>query len=352
MSPEQAEMSALGVDTRSDIYSLGVLLYELLTGGTPFAVKRLRAAALDEMLRIIREEEPPKPSTRLSTTEQIASIAAQRKIEPARLTGLLRGELDWIVMKALEKDRTRRYETASGLARDIQRYLDGDPVEAGPPSAVYRLRKFARKHRAALATAAAFLAVLVVATVFSTVTAIQASHAAERERQARHTAQARLGQLEKANDLLASIFLNLDPRAEEKQGKPLRAILVERLDRAAAQLDDQAIGDPVTVAKIQSALASTFFGLGEAEKSRALYTKVRQAWERILGPDHPDTLQSRTGLGWAYQIDGRIVDAVGLTEETLKRCKAKFGPDHPYTLDSRNCLANAYLGKGRTDEAI
>src|SRR5262249_37816749 len=150
MSPEQAAMNAFGVDTRSDIYSLGVLLYELLTGTTPLERQRLRAAAFDELLRLIKEEEPPKPSTRLSTSGSLAAVAAARKTEPAKLSRLLRGEVDWIVMKCLEKDRSRRYETANGLARDVQRYLNDEAVEACPPSAGYRVRKFARKHRAGL----------------------------------------------------------------------------------------------------------------------------------------------------------------------------------------------------------
>jgi len=153
MSPEQAGMSDLDVDTRSDIYSLGVLLYELLTGTTPFTKERFRQAAYDEIRRIIREEEPPKPSTRLNSTAELPAVAAQRHTEPAKLTKLVRGELDWIVMKALAKDRSRRYETANGFAMDVQRYLADEPVLACPPSAVYRLRKFARRNKAVLVMA-------------------------------------------------------------------------------------------------------------------------------------------------------------------------------------------------------
>jgi tetratricopeptide (TPR) repeat protein/serine/threonine protein kinase len=164
MSPEQAKVNQLDIDTRSDIYSLGVLLYELLTGSTPFDKQRLRSAALDEMLRIIREEEPPKPSTRLSESkDSLPSISAQRQTEPARLTRLVRGELDWIVMKALEKDRNRRYETAGGFATDLQRYLADEPVQACPPSAMYRLSKFARRNKGAIAFAAVVTILLLVA---------------------------------------------------------------------------------------------------------------------------------------------------------------------------------------------
>jgi tetratricopeptide (TPR) repeat protein/serine/threonine protein kinase len=163
MSPEQAELNQLDIDTRSDIYSLGVLLYELLTGTTPLDRKRLKQAAMVELLRLIREEEPPRPSTRLSTTEELPSVAANRGLEPKKLSGVVRGELDWIVMKALEKDRNRRYETANGFARDVQRYLADEPVLACPPSAAYRLRKFVRRHQAGLVTTAALLLVVLLA---------------------------------------------------------------------------------------------------------------------------------------------------------------------------------------------
>ncbi|HEV3339772.1 MAG TPA: serine/threonine-protein kinase, partial [Pirellulales bacterium] len=175
MSPEQAGGSTLDTDTRSDIYTLGVLLYELLAGTTPFDQERFRKAAYDEICRIVREEEPPRPSTRLSELgAALSTISAQREMEPVKLTKLVRGELDWIVMKSLEKDRNRRYETASGLADDVARYLRGEPVLACPPSAAYRLRKFAHKHRAGLATAGAFALFLVAATAVSVSLAVRA----------------------------------------------------------------------------------------------------------------------------------------------------------------------------------
>ncbi|MFI5461495.1 MAG: tetratricopeptide repeat protein, partial [Isosphaerales bacterium] len=167
MSPEQAEVNQRDIDTRSDIYSLGVLLYELLTGSPPFSRKELTQAGMLEMLRVIREQEPSKPSTKLSTADGLPTLAANRGTEPARLTKLVRGELDWIVMKALEKDRNRRYETANGFAMDVQRYLADEPVLACPPSAWYRLRKLARRHRALLATASVVAASLAAAAVLA-----------------------------------------------------------------------------------------------------------------------------------------------------------------------------------------
>ncbi len=151
MSPEQAKLNQLDIDTRSDIYSLGVLLYELIAGSTPFERKRLQEAAFDEVLRIIRDEEPPKPSTRLSTAVQLVELAASRGSEPRKLTGQVKGDLDWVVMKSLEKDRNRRYETANGLAADLQRFLLDEPVSACPPTTLYRLRKFAKRNRNVLA---------------------------------------------------------------------------------------------------------------------------------------------------------------------------------------------------------
>ena len=161
MSPEQAQLENLDIDTRSDIYSLGVLLYELLTGTTPFTRKDLEKAGMLEMLRVIREQEPSRPSTKLSTAEGLPTLAANRGTEPAKLTRLVRGELDWIVMKALEKDRRRRYETANDFASDVMRYLTEQPVQACPPSAGYRLRKLMRRNKRIMSTAGLVALILV-----------------------------------------------------------------------------------------------------------------------------------------------------------------------------------------------
>src|SRR5687768_13512976 len=209
MSPEQAELNQLDIDTRSDVYSLGVILYELLTGSTPLERKQLGAAALLEVLRVVREQEPPRPSTRLSTTDQLPGIAASRGLEPRKLGVVVRGELDWIVMRALEKDRDRRYETANGFAADVRRYLNDEPVQACPPSAGYRLRKFVRRNRRVVGTVAAFVLVLVLGLVVSTVMAVRATRAetvAKREEQ-RATREKERAELQAAISLAVSTFV-------------------------------------------------------------------------------------------------------------------------------------------------
>jgi len=210
MSPEQAEMSGLDIDTRADIYSLGVLLYELLTGTTPFDAEDLRSKGYGEMQRIIRETEPLKPSTKLSTMgDALTGVAEHRKTNPDLLAKLVRGDLDWIVMKTLEKDRTRRYETVSSLAADVKRHLNEEPVEAGPPGATYRIGKFIRKHRRTVAAVLVIAATLIIGLIISTTLYFIADHARNQEAIARAAAEhAEKTASEKAESLRRSNYVN------------------------------------------------------------------------------------------------------------------------------------------------
>jgi serine/threonine protein kinase/predicted esterase len=223
MSPEQAKLNQLDVDTRSDIYSLGVVLYELLTGTTPVDKQRLQSAAFDEVLRIIAEEEAPTPSTRVSMHDTLPAIAASRSIEPAKLSSVLRGDLDWIVMKALEKDRNRRYETASSFAMDVQRYLADEPVQACPPSVGYRFRKFARRNSTILTAAALIAIALVVGTGVSTWQAWRATQAGIAAREDRDRALAAEAK-EKAHGRILAIEAHIKAHQYEQAFELLQEV--------------------------------------------------------------------------------------------------------------------------------
>jgi serine/threonine protein kinase/tetratricopeptide (TPR) repeat protein len=394
ISPEQAELNPSDVDTRTDIYALGVLLYELLTGTTPLEKQRFQEVAWHELLRLIKEESPPRPSARLGGSDALPSLAAQRQSEPQRLTRLVRGELDWIVMKCLEKDRSRRYETANGLARDVERYLSDDSVEACPPSAGYRLAKFLRRNRGPVLSVGVLLLLLVAGVIGTSVGLMRAEEARKGERLAKETAEKRLTQIEGGVDILSSIFEDLDPLAEEKEGRSLRTILGERLDRAAAALEGEAVGDPLVVAKLQDRLGRTYRALGNAAKAKALFAKalairraelgdddadtlavmshqasalydvgdlkeaiglyeqVRQSQMRILGTDHRDTLATANDLAMAYRMAGDAREACILLEQARDALLKKYGGDDPQTIDALYNLSAVYELVGRGAEAI
>jgi eukaryotic-like serine/threonine-protein kinase len=350
MSPEQAELNNHDIDTRSDIYALGVLLYELLTGTTPFSRKELEKAGMMEMLRVIREQEPSKPSTKLSTAEGLPTLAANRGTEPAKLARLVRGELDWIVMKALEKDRSRRYETANGFADDVRRYLADEPVQACPPSARYRLRKFVRKNRKALVTAGAFLVLLGAAAVVSTWQAFRAMAAAAAEKEAKETAQARQRETEAVLDFVENnIFAAAKPEGEGGLGHDvsLRKAVEAALPFMAHSFADQ----PLIEARLRMTLGISFSQLGEDRIASDQFEAARTLYTKHLGSDHADTLGSVSRLAACYTDVGRLEEAVQLLEETLARQKVSPGPDHAQTLWSMNALGKCYFRLGRQSDA-
>jgi non-specific serine/threonine protein kinase/serine/threonine-protein kinase len=344
MAPEQAEVNNLDIDTRADIYSLGVLLYELLTGSPPFTGRQLRSMAYHEMLRVIREVEPPKPSTKLSSSAELVSIAARRKLEPKKLTKLVHGDLDWIVMKCLAKERSRRYETATGLASDLQRYLCDEPVLAGPPSRMYRLKKFLRRNRGGVVAAGVILLCLVGGMIGT-------SWGLLAERRARDSAEKRLGQVQKANDILGSVFHDLDPDAEEHEGKPLRVLLGERLGGAVKQLDAEAIGDTLAVARVQAILGRSLKSLGYWDEAEGVLETAERTLQNVLGAEDVYTLTTRLSLVEVYTRQGKYEQAESMCLSALRDFAVKLGPDHPLTLESKQALAVLYMERGKYDGA-
>jgi len=377
MSPEQAEGSA-DIDTRTDIYSLGVLLYELLTGSTPFESDTLRTAAYAEVQRIIREVDPPRPSARLSqSATTLSGVAMARGIEPRGLTRLVRGELDWIVMKAIEKERGRRYETANGLAMDVRRYLAGQPVLAAPPSTVYRLQKFVRRNKIAVGAGSLVAVSLIVGIVGSAWQArIAKARAAELEQVSKFQADM-LGQVDptKAGKLLTDdvrtkfeaalvkvgvpeVERDVQVEAFAKQWQRVNATdaardLIDRtiLKPAAEAIDKQFKDQPLVDATLRQVLARRYRDMGLNDVAFPLQERVLEIRRRELGPTHPDTLASIADMGLLLWNQGKLGESEKYLREALEQRRRVLGPEHADTASSISDLGVLLISAGKLDQA-
>jgi len=351
MSPEQAEMSGLDIDTRTDIYSLGVLLYELLTGSTPFERKQLVSAAYDEIRRIIRETDPPKPSMRLSALgDALTDVAKHRQTNPDSLPKLMRGDLDWIVMKSLEKDRTRRYETANELAADVARHLGDEPVLAGPPSVRYRLRKFVRRKRALVTGIAAVLFVLIAGIVVSTIFAVGQARA--RARAEFHSAM-----LHGTMEFFQSGFFvkHADVtigEVVESLAKNLELLELRKEFSDSLPKDFHGVPLPVMVAGTRLALGNMYVGLEKYEKAEPQLERAYQFFQKELGLKHEATVHAMNDLALFYLRQGRYNEAEPLLDKALETSRRIKGDHHDEMLYySMNDLSQQYVQEGRHNEA-
>jgi serine/threonine protein kinase len=353
-APEQALLNNLDIDTRADVYSLGVILYELLTGDTPLANDRLEKAAQDEVQRMIREEDPPKPSDKIRSSHELPSIAALRRAEPIRLQKLVRGDLDWVVMKALEKDRDRRYGSASDLALEIERFIHGEPVEAGPPTIRYRLSKVLRRHKRKV-LAAGFLAIaLIMGAIVSTVGWVKANREMRRADEQTQRASQQAAITKSVNSFLMDDLLSeVDPAV---QVRPERAfvsnITVKRvLDRAAEKVGSRFADRPLEEAAIRSTIGRAYTGLGDYKTARLNLERAEMLRLRQSGPNDPDRLNSLHDLGWMLFLDGQFDRAEPMLREAAELRAQNAGVSSPEACKSRYALALLLKHREKLDEA-